>query len=51
MKTFKLSNPIIKSDVIDDTFTGENTMDVAKSAFKVLAKYMITTKKTDSYLQ
>lgn len=45
MKTFKLSNPIIKSDVIDDTFTGENTMDVAKSAFKVLAKYMITTKK------
>tara|TARA_B100001248_G_C27398168_1_gene467391 strand:+ start:6369 stop:7046 length:678 start_codon:yes stop_codon:yes gene_type:complete len=45
MKTFKLSNPIIKSDVIDDTFTGENTMDVAKSAFKVLAKYMVTTKK------
>tara|TARA_Y100001954_G_scaffold237477_1_gene301287 strand:- start:438 stop:1307 length:870 start_codon:yes stop_codon:yes gene_type:complete len=44
MKTFKLVNPIIKSDVIDDVFTGESTMDVAKSAFKLLAKYMVTTK-------
>ena len=44
MKTLKLINPVIKSDVLDDTFTGENTMDVAKSAFKLLAKYMVTTK-------
>lgn len=44
MKTLKLINPVIKSDVIDDTFTGENTMEVAKSAFKLLAKYMVTTK-------
>lgn len=44
MKTLKLINPVIKSDVLDDTFTGENTMEVAKSAFKLLAKYMVTTK-------
>ena len=41
MKTYKLSNPVVKSDVIDSVFTGESTLDVAKSAFKMLAKYMV----------
>lgn len=44
MKTYKLSNPILKSDIIDDVFSAESSKDAAKNAFKVLAKYMVTTK-------
>ena len=44
MKSLQLTNPVLKSDVIDDVFTGDNIMDVSKHAFKTLAKYMVTTK-------
>ena len=44
MKSLQLTNPVLKSDVIDDVFSGDNIMDVSKHAFKTLAKYMVTTK-------
>lgn len=44
MKTYKVVNPIIKSDIIDDVFTGNSTKEVAKEVFKLFAKYMVTTK-------
>lgn len=45
MKTLKLSNPIIKSDSLDDTFTGANQLEVAKNAFRTIAKYILTKDK------
>ena len=45
MKTLKLSNPVIKSDSLDDTFTGANQLEVAKNAFRTIAKYILTKDK------
>jgi hypothetical protein len=45
MKTLKLSNPIIKSDSLDDTFTGGSQLEVAKNAFRTIAKYILTKDK------